>query len=144
MNMNQLAQTIFWLSLIVSVAICWRYGEKPELAGSAIMVGGAILSVAAVSDFVGSFTRIEYGLIAVDVAVLVALYALMLRSNRFWPIWASAFQTAAMLTHATTVLAPATVPAGYALLQGFWAYPVIGSMLAGVFGQLQAVKQSAK
>jgi hypothetical protein len=138
MKTHLIAQLGFWLLLLASAFFAWRRGGKAERMGSAIMVAGAALSMAAVAELANRFHSAEIGLFFVDLAVLAAFWALMLRSNRYWPIWASAFQLAGIMTHFAAFVTPHLLPASYAILQGLWAYPIIIVMLLGVFGQMKA------
>lgn len=70
--------------------------------------------------------------LAVDLFLLAGLYALMLASRRYWPIWIVGFHLVAVITHLSTVVAPSFTPGVYQAMEAFWAIPVLLSMLIGV------------
>jgi hypothetical protein len=68
---------------------------------------------------------------------LLALLILALMSNRFWPIWALAFQTVAVATHLATLSIPDVVPKSFQALLSFWTIPILWVMVAGTHKDLQ-------
>lgn len=133
----------FWLILLSSTVLAWRFGGKPERLGSSFMLVAAIGSAVFATYFGTQFSRIEYGLIFVDLLLFAAMVVLMIKTKRFWPIWANSFQLAAILTHLASTMASNSVANAYALLQGFWAYPMLIAMLLGTYGH-HCVVQAAK
>lgn len=76
----------------------------------------------------------QLGILIVDLALLVGLLVLAFHSRRFWPMSVASFQVVAVLTHPALWIDPTILPFGYALMQGFWAYP---QMLLVAFGVLR-------
>jgi hypothetical protein len=142
MKTSIIIQISFWSLLLASSALAWRFGGRTEKAGSAIMVLGAALSLVVVSELGRRFHSLEIGLLFADFAVLAGLWALMLRSKGYWPIWACAFQLSSLVTHLAVTVASHQVVKGYAVLQGFWAYPIIIAMLLGVLSNINARKRN--
>jgi hypothetical protein len=79
----------------------------------------------------------EYGVAIVDAGVLVAFVVLAHRSERFWPLWASAAQLIALISHLPAILFPHLPMEMYASIQPFWAFPVFASLAIGTFGSLR-------
>lgn len=130
-------QLIYWAVLCASCGYAaWR-GGTPERAGAAIMAIGSVLSVVVTSDMGVRFRGAEIGIMIVDAAVLVAFLAVALRSDRFWPLWAAAFQAIAIATHVAAVANPAVFWFAYALAQGFWAYPMLLAIVIGTWHRNQ-------
>jgi len=76
--------------------------------------------------------KTEYLVLGVDLAFLASLYALMLTSRRYWPIWMVGFHLLAVVTHLSTLMAPDFTPRIYRAMGSFWAIPVLLSLLIGV------------
>ena len=82
------------------------------------------------------WVRIEAGIFAIDIVALFALIYLTLKSDRFWPMWASAFQLLAVAIHTAVMIAPQVTPWAFATGAVFWAYPML---LALAIGSLEHV-----
>jgi hypothetical protein len=76
----------------------------------------------------------ELRVLAVDALLAVALIALALRSDRFWPIWAASFHLLAVYTHLSILLAERIAPLPYGIIAGTWAFPTQGALLIGAWG----------
>ena len=50
---------------------------------------------------------------AVDLAMLVGMYVIAVKSRRWWPLWVAAFQLNSVAAHLATVLSPAFSAAVY-------------------------------
>ena len=74
----------------------------------------------------------HYATLAVDVALLVALLAVVLRSDRWFPVWFTGFHLVAVLSHLASIAAPGFAPKVYFLLQGFWSVPMLVTLALGV------------
>ncbi len=112
----------------------FRYGGAAERYCAAILIIGSLASLAIVKAFHNHWHPASYYLLAVDGTALLALIAIALRSNRFWPIYAAAFQVPEVATHVATMVDPMIVPRAYALAQGFWIYPMLIALLIGTAG----------
>ena len=121
----------------------WR-GATPERIGVAVMISGSVLSVIAARGSQWLVGRT--GLMIVDGLVLVAFLVLVLKSNRFWPIWVSALQLIAVATHIAMAISPSPAVSAdwpqlrpllqaYAIAQGFWAYPMLGLIVFAAYRQ---------
>lgn len=77
------------------------------------------------------FRSIEIGILTVDIVTLGLLINIALYSNRYWPLWAAAFHSIAVMTHLAMLIDRSIIPEAYAVGQGLWAYPVLGALLAG-------------
>ena len=126
-------QLVYWTVLAASAAFVFWRGGTPEKAGVAIIGIGSVLSVIATSELEERFRSMEWGILLVDVAVLVALLAVALRSDRFWPLWAAGFHVIGVVTHVATLVDPDIVSYAYALAQGFWAYPMLAAVVIGTW-----------
>lgn len=127
-------ELFFWAILVLFTYVALRYGGKPERVGWAIIFIGSIASALIVSDSTHRFRHTEYWMMFADSAILVALLLQTARSRRFWPEWVSSFQAITVMTHFANFFAPATLPTAYSIMQGFWVYPMMISIMLGAYG----------
>lgn len=73
----------------------------------------------------------EAEIFAIDIVALIALIWLTLKSDRFWPIWATAFHLLAVTIHTVMMLAPQITPWAFATGSVFWAYPMLLALAIG-------------
>jgi hypothetical protein len=113
-----------WETVVVLVcgAALWR-GGRDERAAAFALLAGVILTKVAYSHH---GLQIEWGVLAVDAALLAVLTWIALVTDRYWPIFAAAFQFLAVIIHVARI-ADASL--------GGWAYisaeVLFGYLLAG-------------
>jgi hypothetical protein len=121
----------------VILAICCLYaavrGGAPERVGSAIFVGAASLSTAALSAPSARFGAVEIGVFAVDTAMLLALFALALFAERLWPLWVTALQLIGAAGHAVKLVDAGVLREAYAFAMAFWSYPMLSLLVFGTW-----------
>ena len=131
MIFNTIWAYIYYIFLVVCCGYALWRGSRFEYLGAAIMIVGS-LSTLAVGRLVGSsWTSVEGGIYAVDIIALVALIHLTIKSDRFWPIWATAFHLLAVAIHTAMVVAPQITPWAFATGAAFWAYPMLLALAVG-------------
>lgn len=124
---------VFFLLLILAVGIyVVGWGRAPERAGIAIIFLGSLLS-----GWLAQYGRLweagENGIFVVDVLVLVAFIVVLAKSDRFWPLWTTAFQLVAVTTHLARFVSPNTVPLAYAIAEQVWVYPMLILLAVATF-----------
>lgn len=131
------------LFYIILFACClyavWR-GGGPERAGAAIFASASILSTAALSGPSGRFVSVEVGVLAVDVAMLVALFALAFLAERLWPLWVTGLQLVGAAGHAVKLVEPEVIPSAYAFVMAFWSYPMLFLLVFGTWNHQQRLR----
>jgi hypothetical protein len=136
---------LFLFYLIVLISSCVyaiRLGGPSERYGATIMLVGSFLTAAA-GLFVSGWHNTEVGVMLVDLAVLAAFLTLALTSDKYWPLWTSAFQVIGVATHLARFVDPAIIPRAYSIAQGFWAYPMLVALVIGAKAEHIAVKAKA-
>ncbi len=126
-----IAQLAYWITVIFVCYYSFRFGGQPERAGAAIVIAASVLSVIVSAISRTNFHSVDQGLLLVDIATWALLMFLVLSTNRFWPLWATAFHSISLLTHAVILLDSRILPAAYAVGQTLWAYPVLAALLVG-------------
>lgn len=89
-------QILYFLALSVCVATVGKYGQRDEWAGLAGVVVATLISPVVQRH---AFDGIEFGIMAVDLALLAWLTAISLRSSRYWPLFAAGFHLAGCAVH---------------------------------------------
>jgi len=137
---RHLSPLIFLTLLIAALGYVFWRGERAERACVLVIVVASILSALAAHPN-GMWQRGETGIFIVDVAALFAFITIMGASNRFWPLWITAFQIIAVTTHLARFLKPATLPMAYAFAEQLWVLPMQG-LLVAVIWQRQHTRRS--
>lgn len=123
----QILSTAFLLGCC-AVALFWGASEERY---TAIGIALAVVASNIVTD--GSYTHTENGVLIVDVAVFCGLLVLALRSDRFWPMWAAAFQMVGTMVHFASIPQAGNFAWAYFVALIFWTYPVFIALAAGTW-----------
>jgi hypothetical protein len=124
---------VYWITVLASCAyVGARGGPSERLCVGAVAIA-SLVTVALVSPFARRFHSMEWGVFGVDFCLLLVLILIVSRSRRYWPLWATGFQVVALISN-TAILSPVS-PRAYALAQGFWAYAILGSVIAGTWSR---------
>jgi hypothetical protein len=117
-------------ALVISCFYALKAGGFDEkLAAGVLML--AVVATNIVSD--GQYTHTETGVLVVDVLLFFALLVLALRSDRFWPMWAAAFQLVATMVHVGSISQTGDFEWAYYVALTFWTFPVFIALLAGTW-----------
>ena len=131
MIFNTIWADVYYIFLLGCCGYAIFRGSCSEYIGVAIMIAGS-LSTLIVGRLLGtSWTGVEVGIFAIDVAALVALTGLALTSDRYWPIWAAGFHLLAVAIHSAMIMAPQITPWAFATGAAFWAYPMLLALATG-------------
>jgi hypothetical protein len=128
---------LFWLLLIVSCGYALWRGRKYERMAAVVFVAATILSILGSSPVPMRYVGMATGDLIVDTAVLLALLAIALASDRFWPLWAAGLQLVDSMSHVMKAIDADLVPAVYGAAERFWSYPILLILLIGAWRQHQ-------
>lgn len=106
----------------------WLRGGHTERFAAAVLLSDWALSSVTFRWYVDNFS---WGLAVQAVVVMVILGRLALRSNRWWPLAATAAMVLIVLVHVLTVVTPITNYAAVSARVGLWMV-VNTALLAGV------------
>ncbi len=126
---------MFWqvLALVIigfSCFVALRWGGFDErIAAIGFII--AVIASNSVSD--GSYGHTETGVLVVDVSLFFGLLVLALRSDRFWPMWAAAFQLVGTMVHLGSMSQTGNFAWAYYIALIFWTFPVFIALLAGTW-----------
>lgn len=124
------------LLIVYVVAACAICGAALVIGGTAERQAAASLLLAAAATQIAALAGPrwhgpEYGVMLVDAIFAVALLNIALKSERFWPLWATASQLIGTLTHVAAILHPIGKRL-YVLTQSFWVVPILVAIAIGV------------
>lgn len=138
--MLKIVPFLFLIILLASLAYVVRCGRWPERSGLAIiMLGSIATALVGRSDL---WRGTEIGILAVDVVVLIAFLAIVALTDRFWPLWVSAFQLVSVTSHLARLLKPSTLPLAYAFAEQVWSYAMIAVVIGSVAWQRRYARSS--
>jgi hypothetical protein len=122
-----------WIVLMASAAgfALWK-GGQPERACAVAMVA-AWLATVLLTDRRNNWVDPQWGVMAADLSLLTLLLWVALRANRFWPLWAAAFQLLGVITH-VAIMADRTISGrAYYVAAVIWSYLVVIALAAGTW-----------
>ena len=127
----RLVPVIYLCILASSLAYIGAKGQRAEReCVSAIAIGSLATGLAANPG--PAWCDLEVGIFLVDVATLIAFVIIMARSTRFWPLWTTALQIIAVMTHIARSLTPWTSPMAYAVAEQLWVYIMLLILIISV------------
>ena len=122
---------LFWTLTLLGCGYAATYGGRDGRWAVFLIISATLLTIPAI--LLGrEWRNTEYGILLVDLMLLASLYALSLRSRRFFPLWMTGFHLVAVTTHVSTLIAPEFTPRIYRALESVWAIPMTMSMIIGI------------
>ena len=123
-------QLLGLLALVTSVFVAIKWGGRDERFAAGAFVAATLAS--RVVD-AGNFAHVQTSVLAIDALLFGALLVLALTSDRFWPMWAAAFQLVGTTVHIASMAETGTFAWAYAVGLIFWTYPVLISLMVGTW-----------
>lgn len=121
----------FSAALLTGVGYAWIKGGAPErIVGISFLIAFT-LSLALQQPFAVRYLSVEWGVLAVDLALLAILVAVALYSDRFWPLWVAALHGLSTGGHIVRSMEHGIEPVAYAILLASWSYPMLMLLVLG-------------
>lgn len=121
-------------ALFGSSAVAWKWGGFDErLAASGFVLATIATNAASNETMAKTFVHTETGVLLIDVLLFFGLLALALRSDRFWPMWAAAFQLVGTMFHFARMFEAGDFAWAYYIALIFWTYPVFIALGLGTW-----------
>jgi hypothetical protein len=118
------------VSITAVALMAFGFGGRDEQLAAI----GLLAATLATRVITAEYQHIEYGVLSVDFGLMLGLLALALTSDRFWPMYAAAFQLVGLLVHVGSLTdAGGGMAWAYAVGLIFWSYAVMAALVAGTW-----------
>ena len=102
-----------------------RGGWEERLAAAGIVVNAYLTAIVLyLAPAATRYRHVETSVVLVDLALLLLLLWISLRSTKFWPIWMTAMHALTVLSHFAPYV-PHILPWGYWNAIAVWGYPML-------------------
>lgn len=132
-----------WIGMALTAVVCggalWKGGPDERNMGAAVLF--AIMMTVVFRD--RSWSGIQWGAFAADILLLAVMTVIAMRSERYWPLPATAFQLLAVITHFARVIDPVFKPWAYATAAVIWAQLVLWTLGIGTLNAWRRRAQPA-
>jgi hypothetical protein len=121
MGLRQIAfGALMWAVFVYAL----RRGAWAERLAAGSIIANAYLTVLVDRPLAYRFKGLETPVLLVDLALLLVLLFISLRSDKFWPLWLTAMHALAILAHLSP-LVPNMLPWGYWRAVATWSWPML-------------------
>lgn len=120
---------LFGLFMLVACGYAFVCGERSAKIVAAAVVVGSISTNLAVEESTELWQDSEPGILIIDIAMLAIFTAIMLKSNRYWPIWTTAAQLLSVLAHLGPFLRRADIAIPFAVSEQLWAWFILAQLI---------------
>ncbi len=121
---------LVWMLMVFCSVYAAVAGGTTGRIGAALNVGATLATYLVLE--VDTWSQTNLPVFMVDIAMLIALVWLALKSEAYWPIWAAGFHLITVLGHAATMISPDFRWPLYYYFHGMWAIFVQMAMVWGV------------
>lgn len=132
-----------WVGLAITIAVCggafWKGGREEQVAAGGLLLSWVATLILRDPKWVGT----QWGAFAADICLLILLTALALRSQRYWPLFAAAFQLLCVVIHVARIIDPGVRAWAYATGQVIFSQWVFFAVGVGVFTHWRRARQTA-
>lgn len=121
---------VIWTLLALSSIYSAAFGGATGRIGAALTIGATIATFFA--QQYGPWTQTHVPVMMIDIILLLAFYMLALKSQVYWPIWATGFHLITVAVHGATMIVPEFRSTLYYYANGMWAIFVQMAMVWGI------------
>lgn len=126
---------IFWTILLVTCGYALVRGRKYERIAAVVFLAATIVSVISHLSLQVRYQTVDIGEVVIDSAVLMAVVAIALASDRFWPLWVAGLQLVNSMAHILKAITGDLPSWAYAIAERFWSYPILVILFIGAWRQ---------
>ena len=123
---------LYYIVLAATLAAAYWRGARSERWGAVTALAGSLASTLTALN--ANWSGLIIQLLVIDLLVLASFWWLAIHSRRYWPYWVTGWQLVAVLVHLQRALFDDILPAPYALMTMYLAYP---TLLLILFASLQ-------
>ena len=127
-----------WLGQLLTFVVCAAAFLKGDVE-ERLTAGSIVINIAAtraLRDY--SWPQVQLGGFVADVLSLVLLLAIALRTHKFWPLAAAAFQLLMVFTHVAKMIDPNLGQWSYITAIVIWTYLLMIALGVGVWNNCRA------
>lgn len=106
-------------------------GGRPERIGAGAFLTGWFLSILA-QKYIG-YASTQWPILLIDLVVLAIFVALVWKSPRSWPVWASAFQLLAVASHVMVLMQLRPEISAFYTVVNMTGYGIVIALAVGTF-----------
>jgi hypothetical protein len=122
-----------WLAVLVTLVVCggalWKGDWEERLTASVLLLTFAVTLL--LRDM--SWPRVQAAEFTSDFAGFAVLVAIALRSRKFWPMFAAAFELLAVMTHVAKTIDPELHQWAYLTAIIIWTYLILIALGVGTW-----------
>jgi hypothetical protein len=130
--------------LALMAAVCgaafWKGDREEQVTAGALLLGWVATLLFRDPRWLGAQT----GALVIDALFFAMMVVIALRTTRYWPIFAAAFQLLAIVTHGARIADPAIRGWAYATASILWTQLVLIALGIGVIGTWLEARQLAR
>jgi hypothetical protein len=119
----------FAFFMAVACGYAFVCGERSARIVAAVVVAGSIISIFVAEESMELWQDSEPGIAMVDITMLMIFAAIMLKSDRYWPIWTTAAQLLTVLAHLGPLLRNADIAVPFAISEQLWAWFILAQLI---------------
>ena len=123
----------WWGLLGAGLIYAGSRGAAPERLAIAALAINSIATYVATVDPQVSYREVETEVAAADLLLAAVLLWTALRANRRWPLACCGMQLVTVVGHAAKALTPQLSTFTYALMTGFWSWPILFLIVMGAY-----------
>jgi hypothetical protein len=122
-----------WIGIAIGWAVCgsalWKGGWSERLVAAGFLANW--IAVAVLKDH--RFGGPQWAAFAIDTAYLGLIVFVAMKSGRYWPLFAAAFQLLAVVTHAASTIDRQLGGWAYITASVIWTYLLLGTLAIGTW-----------
>lgn len=134
---------LFLIFTSVAVLFALWKGRWEERTIALTVVFGVVASRIALRMSGGSYQSVQWPILAIDLTMLAIFLWVTIKSDRFWPMWASGFMLLGTSSHFLKMMSPEMAPRVYAAAERFPSYFIALTLLIGTWRAWQMRKEQA-
>lgn len=130
---------LYYIVLVATVTAAFWRGSPSERWGAVTALAGSLASTLTALN--ANWSGLIVQLFVIDLLVLASFWWLAIKSRRYWPYWVTGWQLVAVLVHIQRALFEDILPAPYALMTMYLAYP---TLLLILFASVQSQRRPSE
>jgi hypothetical protein len=133
-----------WVGLTLTIVVCggafWKGDREQQVAAGGVLLSWLVTLVLRDTRWIGP----QWGAFGADVANLALLTVISIRTKRYWPLVAAAFQLLCVMTHVARMLDPGVRAWAYASGQVIFTQLLLIAIGVGVLNTWRATRSAPR